>query len=87
MALKKAITLNNGVVVNYHRIQSIGFNKYGRANCLILQYVSQEIREKDEKAFASELNMGIKVDDGDISYKIAYEKLKETDYFKGAEDC
>ena len=54
MALKKQIELENGIVVNYHRIVSI--NKITN-NCNIIEvasYTSEKQREKEKKYYNSE---------------------------------
>lgn len=86
MALKKRIILPNGVEVNYHRINAIGFNKTGKADCMMLEYVSQEIREKNEKAYANVIHVPL-ITDGEVSYELAYTMLKNTERYKDAEDC
>ena len=47
MALKKQITLDSGIVVNYHRINSIDFITNWSINISISSYISKEQRDKE----------------------------------------
>ena len=93
MALKKEIELENGVIVNYHRIVSI--NKITN-NSIILEvasYTSKEKREEEIEKAGHEMNIFIDTNYIQIDYdetkviKDFYDYLKTTDKFKDAEDC
>lgn len=47
MALKKQIILDNGIAVNYHRINSIEFMTNWTININISSYISEEQRNKE----------------------------------------
>lgn len=96
MALKKAIELDNGVTVNYHRIVSI--NKVtNQANIIeVASYTSEEKRQEEQQYYENHntdtINVFIntifhnKEYDEQETIKQAYEKLKTTDMFLNAED-
>ena len=97
MALKKRIELENGIVVNYHRIVSL--NKVTN-NCNIIEvasYTSQEKRQEEIDYYNSEeidksMNVFIHTEymskeyEAEESIVDAYEYLKTTEKFKDAED-
>lgn len=97
MALKKRIELENGIVVNYHRIVSL--NKVTN-NCNIIEvasYTSQEKRQEEIDYYNSEeidksMNVFIHTEYISKEYEAeetivnAYEYLKTTEKFKDAED-
>lgn len=50
MALQKEITLNNGIVTNYHTIQEVHYNFLENKTLIVLNsYVSKEIRDSHKK--------------------------------------
>ena len=50
MALQKEITLNNGIVTNYHTIQEVHYNFLENKTLIVLNsYVSKEIRDNHKK--------------------------------------
>lgn len=92
MALYKSIEMDNGIILNYHRIVSLTMfvNRY---NVIEIQsYISNDKREeeKDNPSFANiyietkyftvDYSPNMSIDD-------AYEFLKKLDIFEGAEDC
>ncbi len=97
MALKKEIELDNGIILNYHRITSI--NKITN-NCNIVEissYTSEKQRNKEIEYYKSEdenKTMDIFIDttyvdmeyNEDITIEEIYEYLKTLDKFKDAED-
>jgi hypothetical protein len=97
MALKKEIELENGIIVNYHRIVSI--NKITN-NCNIIEvasYTSEKQREKEREYYESiekdkRMNVFIETEYIQKEYsenetiEECYEYLKKIDKFKDAED-
>lgn len=97
MALKKEIELDNGIILNYHRITSI--NKITN-NCNIVEissYTSEKQREKEIEYYKSEdedKTMNVFIDttyvnmeyNENITIEEIYEYLKTLDKFKDAED-
>lgn len=97
MALKKEIELENGIIVNYHRIVSI--NKITNS-CNIIEvasYTSENQREKEKEYYRSidedkQMNVFIETDYIQKEYlenetiEECYEYLKTLDKFKDAID-
>lgn len=97
MALKKEIELENGIIVNYHRIVSI--NKVTN-NCNIIEvasYTSEKQRDKEKEYYKSiekdkRMNVFIETEYIQKEYsenetiEECYEYLKKIDKFKDAED-
>ena len=97
MALKKEIELENGIILNYHRITSI--NKITN-NCNIIEissYTSEKQRAKEIEYYKSEdedKTMDIFIDttyvnmeyNENITIEEIYKYLKTLDKFKDAED-
>ena len=95
MALKKEIELENGIVLNYHRIVSI--NKITNYETIIeiASYTSEEKREIEKEAlengeafnvFIETIFLNKEYDETDTIENL-YEYLKTTEMFEGAEDC
>lgn len=98
MALKKAIELDNGVVVNYHRISIITTYVNKSIIISIVSYVNEEKREEEtsvtpEEEFSKNVYNIVatmteeKEYEEDFDVKAAYEYLKTLDKFKDAEDA
>ena len=95
MALKKNITLDNGVELNYHRIVSI--NKVTNNSNLIevASYTSKEKRQEESEAIVNGASMNVFIETTFISkeynesetIKDLYSYLKTTEKFKDAEDA
>lgn len=97
MALKKQIELNNGIVLNYHRIVSI--NKITN-NAIIIEvasYISENKRQEEIDYYNStkeNKKMNVFIDTTYVNkeysenetIKDLYEYLKTTDKFKDAKD-
>ncbi len=97
MAIKKEIELDNGIILNYHRIVSI--NKITNS-CNIIEvasYTSEKQREKEKACYEStnedkQMNIFIETDYIQKDYsenetiEECYEYLKKIDKFKDAED-
>lgn len=100
MALQKEIELENGIIVNYHRIVSL--NKItNQSNIIEVEsYTSKEKREEEQEAIkqgqetGKAIPMNVFIDttyinkeySEDETIKDAYEYLKTTDKYKDAED-
>lgn len=95
MALKKKIELDNGVIVNYHRIVSI--NKITNIQNIIevASYTNEEKRNEEKEAIENALEMNVFINTQYINIEYnensvieeAYEYLKTLKQFEGAEDC
>lgn len=98
MALKKNITLDNGIPVSYHRVVSI--NKViNNSNIIeVASYVSEEKRQEEIDYYNSDevdksINVFIYTEYLNKEYsetetiKDVYEYLKTTEKFKDAEDA
>ena len=91
MALIKKIELENGVIVNYHRIVSI--NKITNHSIVleVASYTSEEKRQ--EEIENQEINVFIDTTYMSVDYdetkeiKDFYDYLKTTDKFMDAKDC
>lgn len=95
MAVCKSITLDNGVVTNYHRILSAYLcnETEPTLNVRVGSYVSGDYRDEEKTenspnnvVHISEYNLDFRIDE-QINFADIYEKLKETEAFAGAEDC
>ena len=95
MALKKEIELNNGIILNYHRIVSI--NKITNHETIIevASYASEAKREIEKEALENGTAFDVYIhttyfnkeyDETDTIENL-YEYLKETEIFKDAENC
>lgn len=97
MALQKQIELDNGIIVNYHRIVSL--NKItNQSNIIeIASYTSKEKRQEEIEYYQNtneDKSMNVFIDttyidteyDENMTIENAYEYLKTTDKFKNAED-
>lgn len=97
MALKKEIQLENGIILNYHRIVSL--NKItNQSNIIeIASYTSKEKRQEEIEYYQNtneDKSMNVFIDstyidteyDEEMTIEGAYEYLKTTDKFKNAED-
>ena len=92
MAIKKEIELENGIVVNYHRIVSI--NKITNKSLIIevASYISEKKRQEEIEKEGQEMNIFIETTYLSKEYnetdtiKDLYEYLKTTEKFKDAED-
>lgn len=94
MALLKAIELDNGVILNYHRIASINKITNHTTVLAVVGYTSKTQREKEIQQMASQEMITaytetdyINVDyDEDTTIKDWYVYLKTTEKYSGAED-
>lgn len=94
MALSKSIELENGVIVNYHRIVSINKITNSASIIEIASYSSREKREEEIRKLQNNEEMNIYINtiyievEYDESKKISdyYQYLKTTQLFKNAKD-
>lgn len=92
MGLKKQIELENGVIVNYHRIVSI--NKITNNSIIVevASYTSEEKRQEEIEKEGQEMNIFIETTYLNKEYNETdtiqdlYDYLKTTEKFKDAED-
>ncbi len=94
MGLRKGITLDNGVIVNYHRIVSI--NNITNVSTIIevASYTSKDKREEEKTAIENSEVMNVFIDtdyinkeyEEDFTIEQAYDYLKTLDKFKDSED-
>jgi hypothetical protein len=101
MALKKEIELENGVILNYHRITSINKVTNNTTVIEVSSYINEEQREKEQEALIQSQEMGeafpinvfintVYVNKEyveDETIKDLYEFLKTTEMFKDAENA
>lgn len=93
MALLKEIQIDNGMILNYHRI--IGMNNIinDKTYITVGSYINGEQREKEQKSelpidkqvFINYTIFDIEYND-EITPKGAYDYLKTTDMFKNSKD-
>jgi hypothetical protein len=94
MALKKSIELDNGVIVNYHRIVSIYKTTNHSTRLEIASYTSAEKRAQEQVQMENDEDITVYIETEYISLeydetsniKDWYEYLKTTDKYGGAED-
>ena len=96
MALKKDIVLENGIVLNYHRVVSINNITNQQTIIEVGSYINKEQRDKERAWYESNSkdNMNVyiittyysKEYDKDLNVDSAYEYLKTLEVFEGAED-
>lgn len=94
MALIKAIELDNGVIVNYHRVVSVNNITNQESIIEVASYTSKAKREEEKEAIEQhqEMNVFISTEYVNIPYNAeldvvsAYEYLKTTPKYRGAED-
>lgn len=96
MALKKNITLNNGIVLNYHRVASVNNITNQQSNIEVASYINEAQRNKEKEWYETENkeDMNVFVDtkyyskeyDENLNVINAYDYLKTLDEFKNSED-
>ncbi len=94
MGLKKEITLDNGVIVNYHRIVSL--NNITNVSTIIEvgSYTSEEKREEEKVAIQNAQSIDVFIDTEyinkdyteNMTIEQAYDYLKTLDKFRSSED-
>ena len=94
MALKKEIELENGIVINYHRITSINKVTNNVTVVEVSGYMSEDKRQEELEAIKNGTEMNVFVHTmffnkeyvENETIKDLYSYLKTTDVFKNAED-
>ena len=96
MALKKDITLNNGIVLNYHRVVSVNNITNQTSIIEVASYVNEEQRNKEKEWYETksqnDMNVFIETEfyskeyDKNLNVDNAYDYLKTLDEFEGSED-
>lgn len=101
MAIKKKVSLSNGIVTEYHRIALISIDVNNQNTILVHSYLSEDGRQIEKDYAAGKYNSleaGMMkwpyVDarymhseyDGEMTIEKAYEWLKQQPDFVGAED-
>lgn len=95
MGLKKQIELENGVVLNYHRIITINKITNNSTVVEVSSYTSKEKREIEKEAIQNSKPFNVYIHTTfinkeyveDETIKDLYEYLKTTEKFKDAEDA
>lgn len=96
MALKKDITLDNGIVLNYHRVVSVN-NVTNKTSIIeVASYINEEQRNKEKEWYEtnSQEDMNVYINtkfysteyNKELNVDNAYEYLKTLEEFKDAED-
>jgi hypothetical protein len=88
MALNKALTNDQGVVTNYHKVSRVNLVD-GRLSCSIDSYVSKDYREAGKPADSSSFRFRVTLEEEESMgiRALCYKKIKELDDWKDAEDC
>lgn len=96
MALKKDITLNNGIVVNYHRIVSINNITNQSTKIEVASYINEEQRNREKNWYETggieDMNVLIVTNiytapyNKELNVDTAYEYIKELEQFLDSED-
>ena len=97
MALQKSIELENGIVLNYHRIVSINKITNNSTIVEVASYISKDERQKEIEYYESKdenksMNVFINTTYMNVEYdenkniQDLYNYLKSTEMFKDAED-
>lgn len=92
MALQKAITLDNGITVSYHRIVNTNILVNDSITIEVGSYINDTQRNKEKQNTNDEVNIFINTTFIDMPYKEsitieeAYDYLKTLDMFKDAID-
>lgn len=101
MALKKQIELENGIILNYHRIVSISKITNNMTTVEVASYISETQRQKEQEALIQSQEIGEAIAISvfintvyvnkeyieDETIKDLYEFLKTTEMFKDAENA
>ena len=91
MAIMKAITQEDGVTTNYHRILYVQNMPNSHTSIAVLSLVSDEVREEQkagdiEHPYTYSVTYETEEHD-DLTVSEAYDYLKTLPAFEGAEDC
>lgn len=99
MALKKDITLDNGIVLNYHRVVSVNNITNQTSIIEVASYINEEQRQKEKEWYEKTnlekrngMNVFIETNfyttnyDKELGVDNSYEFLKKIPIFEGSED-
>lgn len=90
MALSKDITLENGIVVNYHRIVALHSQVNHGTSLEIFHYTSEEWRDLERQGTSKNTNVSSEIIivpyDPTMSVVTAYDYLKTLDKYANADD-
>lgn len=94
MAIIKALELDNGITVSYHRISIIRSIVNNHINIEVLSYINKSKREKEKKEIMDKATRTaytytqffILDFDPNFTLTDAYNYIKSLDQFKGGED-
>lgn len=94
MAIIKAIELDSGITVNYHRIVTLTSIVNNHINIELASYINKSKREQEKKAIEDREPINVFINtqffrldfDPDFSVTDAYNYIKSLDQFKGGED-
>lgn len=96
MALNKYITLDNGVILSYHRVVSVNNITNQTSIIEVASYINEEQRNKEKEWYEtkSQEDMNVLIEtkyylkdyDKNLNVDNAYDYLKTLDEFKDAED-
>lgn len=91
MALNKSITLDNGCVVNYHRISNISLHMEDNVCAIVCvdSYVNQEYRKIERPVTTNHFTVDMTVEEEESTgiRALMYSKLKKLSYWDGCSDC
>ena len=97
MALKKDIVLDNGIILNYHRVTSVNNITNSSSIIEVSSYINEEQREKERLWYEGDCQGSFNVlinakfylteYNKNLNVDSAYEYLKTLEIFEGAEDC
>lgn len=97
MALKKEIILDNGIVLNYHRVASVNNITNQTSIIEVASYINEAQRQKEIDWYKATVKGDMKVFinaqfietdyDKNLNVDNAYDYLKTLEQFKDAEDC
>jgi hypothetical protein len=96
MAIKKDLTLDNGIVLNYHRVVSVNNITNQQSIIEVASYINEEQRNKEKEWYETksqnDMNVFINTSfyskeyEKELNVDAAYEYLKTLVEFKDAED-
>lgn len=94
MAILKKITLDNGIITNYHRVVSVNNITNITSIIEIASYTTQEKREQEKNAIENNQKMNVFVDseyinipyNPELNVNSAYDYLKQTEKYSRSKD-
>lgn len=94
MALQKDVKMENGLILSYHRINTVTIHTNNQIVIELTSYLNQEEREKEKEAMSKQEPFNVYTEttmyplpyDKEFSIVKAYEYLKTLDEFKDSID-